>query len=941
VFGAGLAQDIAKTVVTASSVAELMDCLHSSSLSSIPQTNGLEREINESFTDVLLLDKHRIKIPVSLVVGTTHLRITTNEPQVIFPSMQCRLTEIIYFSDIDDIYNVASGIEGNEFVIRRSRGSGTVYFASIARESVVKSVRAARGRLRADGSQSSLNRQMQFGDISAMLLAGGLLNVCHEDENLRSSAYDLLSAVSTYLRYKDPAVLPVKGAFLPGGTAAFASIFSERLAKFAPQLTLDFLSEFAIGFEKSTPVQKAVCIHYVSPWLQNLSSFQIPTSAHYEHSGAKLRSAVRAMIDISVNEPELNPVVQRLIWTEIGKLDNKVLTIVIDELFRAAVDGGLGSRRCELVSEVLAVLTSVYIRGKILTKLRRVIGKTQIKPSRTLSEDPAWNEVAALTRMALVSLYNTRAPIQTQLYAPEIVHLIPLLAFTGPLLMKLSVHAILTNFIQSLSIARADDPEASEKLHQLMTQACTDDTLQIFGLVRCENGQQYTTLETGTEMITVDALEKITRFLLDVIETGAPSTGLGNAWRARWMSLVIATAFQLSPYIQSRAFVVLGCLASFEVDDDLLYQILIAFKGALAAASESDTATVVSMLRCMYRIVPGLPQESRYLFQVPWLAIALIQSSYFSLFADAARLLQGSLETLHNQAAFRLRTMASTLMTARNSLDEISLQLDQMLGLTFDTSFSLSLASTLFKGVRHPPTHPAAVDALRTLLRISAESPRRAADPLDFNKPIQSESLGYFLALLPLTKSMASYRSLLRDAGAGQTWWPDPLPEAEDSLEVAIKVPFEVLGISDKSTALLAASFAVSMLNSSHLEMEKVVLLNLIASMSQHYPDEIALAYEGLYDKINEHFSGSNNAELLEAAGAVFRVAMSHPIWSGGAGGEHSNSMTGKNQLMALEEVGMHGLINNHQFLPSSRAIQLIKWIPELVSKIVEDSEVA
>lgn len=63
---------------------------------------------------------------------------------------------------------------------------------------------------------------------------------------------------------------------------------------------------------------------------------------------------------------------QRLIWIEVGRLDNRVLIIVVDELFRAAVDGGLGSRRCEVVSEIIAVLTSVYTRGKILTKLRRV-----------------------------------------------------------------------------------------------------------------------------------------------------------------------------------------------------------------------------------------------------------------------------------------------------------------------------------------------------------------------------------------------------------------------------------------------------------------------------------------------------------------------------------------------------------------------------------------
>ena len=40
------------------------------------------------------------------------------------------------------------------------------------------------------------------------------------------------------------------------------------------------------------------------------------------------------------------------------------------------------------------------------------------------------------------------------------------------------------------------------------------------------------------------------------------------------MSLVTATAFQQSPAVQTRSFVVLAALAVSEVDDDFFYQIL-------------------------------------------------------------------------------------------------------------------------------------------------------------------------------------------------------------------------------------------------------------------------------------------------------------------------------------------------------------------------------
>lgn len=69
---------------------------------------------------------------------------------------------------------------------------------------------------------------------------------------------------------------------------------------------------------------------------------------------------------------QMFPLLQRQVWNEIGKLDNRVVNITLDELFRAAIDGGLSSRRCEAVGETLVVLSSINVRGKVLSKLRRV-----------------------------------------------------------------------------------------------------------------------------------------------------------------------------------------------------------------------------------------------------------------------------------------------------------------------------------------------------------------------------------------------------------------------------------------------------------------------------------------------------------------------------------------------------------------------------------------
>jgi len=64
--------------------------------------------------------------------------------------------------------------------------------------------------------------------------------------------------------------------------------------------------------------------------------------------------------------------IQKTIWAEIAKLDTGIVMIALDELVRAATDGGIGTRRCEIVADTLVVLSSISVRGKILSKLRKV-----------------------------------------------------------------------------------------------------------------------------------------------------------------------------------------------------------------------------------------------------------------------------------------------------------------------------------------------------------------------------------------------------------------------------------------------------------------------------------------------------------------------------------------------------------------------------------------
>lgn len=310
------------------------------------------------------------------------------------------------------------------------------------------------------------------------------------------------------------------------------------------------------------------------------------------------------------------------------------------------------------------------------------------------------------------------------------------------------------------------------------------------------------------------------------------------------MSLVTSTAFQVSPAIQSRAFVVLGTLATEEVDDDFFYQMLVAFKTALSQCSgENDTTAVVSMLRCLRNVVPGLVPDSRYIHQVFWLAVALLESSYMAFFNESALLLSETLSALHKQGLLH-RGVPSTLLDHRTPLEEVACQLDGLLGINFDTNFSFALAAIIYKGLQYPPLRPAATEALKTLLRVSAKAiPDYAIENEGVGSAIVPDALGYFLALLPVSTTTTSFRDLLVEADADAYWqMEDGVTQPDDSR--VPRVPYELLGITDHTTAVLTVTFVGTMLSNSQGDDEETeILMALLADLAANHPEVVSMVY--------------------------------------------------------------------------------------------------
>ncbi|KAJ3766151.1 hypothetical protein FB446DRAFT_623900, partial [Lentinula raphanica] len=140
-------------------------------------------------------------------------------------------------------------------------------------------------------------------------------------------------------------------------------------------------------------LQRINCLRYMSPWIKNFELFANPTSPLFERFGARLRDCIRVLTDLSVNLPEMaTNGVQKYIWEEAGKLTGNIVDIVLDEMIRSATDGGIGTHRCEIIAHSIAAIyaTSIPVRGRLFSKLRKAIIKASPRMPRIPSHNTGW-----------------------------------------------------------------------------------------------------------------------------------------------------------------------------------------------------------------------------------------------------------------------------------------------------------------------------------------------------------------------------------------------------------------------------------------------------------------------------------------------------------------------------------------------------------------------
>ncbi|TPX68256.1 hypothetical protein SpCBS45565_g03309 [Spizellomyces sp. 'palustris'] len=812
------------------------------------------------FSPVAWVKGYRVQVPVVLKVNAESVSILLAKRDG-----GTALNDMYHVSEIEDIL---PGRE-QECVLKVFERSGptrgttvSITFMSPKADVIVQTVQTMLSRFRlgrsSNSSMNSVNGNMSLQQRERLqpdTTVGALLNAAFanfgsEDAGVRRAAYELLCAICAEFGVAvsvgmsgGERVLSGKGAFIPSSIESFVLDISRRLAKSHPELTLGFLSEAAFGLAASPVRLKRFTIQYLGPWLPNL--------AVYLEDGArvdgKLIKILEALLGVTVKEQELSNLFQSQIWATIAKVESLVPTVV-DLLLQVAVDSAARPSDIEELANTVYTLASsgVYpASGKVISRLRRAIASTSYRCCLTLVDHAAWTEIAVLIRLVLVMSFNDWNNIDHVL--PELFYIVSMVVGIGSPLVRNSVHGIVMNAVHALGTSGRLDAGGRNGLRELMSELADPKLSLPFG-VHGEAGSGEVARD-----VPLSGLEMVVKTMLDVMTVGTSLAEQSAIWKARWMSLVASTAFQYNPAIQPRAFIVLGCLARDEVDDDLLYQILVALRGALTLFEENDCQLIVSIVMSLCNIVGGLSAESRYLRSMFWLSMSLMQIGHVPVFHAALGLAVVTIKTLDKRGCFEQEGVSVSLMRARQGLDAAD-RLDASMGISFKVdTFPFAIAANVLKGIKHPMTKTATAGALQILLQASQGD-------------VSLNRVGYILPILPFADRPFE---LWMAAGF------DTDDQHHDKSRPRYRNMFEQVGMGNVKVSVLMVGMMSTMLETAESDGELSMIYECLAEAAKVVPDVFGLMQvlsDGLLPRMNTILATSQNLVILDAIHRILRT---------------------------------------------------------------------
>lgn len=810
------------------SLQDLQTHFHLSQLHLPKETISVVTDTRYVFQPITRLSKSKGKIEVVIKVGSQFVQITTTMKQEVFAGFRLHATinDIFRLGDVDEAATSIQTEDDSAFGLRADGGKLIMYFTSPKKVDILQSIQKAQAKYGKDArAQKPLERLIRPQDVPGTLLNLALTNLASPDQSLRLSSYNLLGALCKAFKFESAARLAcTKDLFVPADASRFVVDISRDLARTEPQLTADFLTEFFVGWDSFPDEQKPLSLAYMAPWLPGLRTHVLAAEPDSEKARERVAALFVKLIDLAISDHALGYTLVQVVWPAIGQ-DEVLLEIFLDELLKTALEfSDAQQESIENVSSVLMGIGTITLRGKVLSRLRKAINRSSHRPTKSLPDHPIWSEICVMLKLCVALSFNDG--VQAQLFLPEVFHVVTMLSNTGGYNVRQLVYKLLINTVHAMCTSFILDELKGSKLRATM-EMLSEPRADLYsappGFSR--DGASISTAQDSGPALA--AVESLAATLYEVCTTAAPSVDMANAWRSRWMSLVTSTAFQVNPAIQPRAFTVMGSLAREEVDDDLLYQVLVALRNGLNQFGEdASTDMLLATITSLSKMMAKLPSASRYGLQLFWLAMSLVRLVPASLFNCTALFLDAVLTNIGTVGGAKGDKMVPLLLQGREPLQEAALLLDDAYGVHFnEDSFHYAVCACLARGLTDTMTRSTTLNVLSSFLEMTTWSSEPEAD--------RSASTSAGLPYLTLLRARAASGEELKD-----TSWPadggieggDGATGAKDDMDIDL--------VKDGDLLLIAA---IKLVDFQYLEDSvQVHTLTWLNKLAENRPEVVA-----------------------------------------------------------------------------------------------------
>ncbi|KAJ2304461.1 Ras GTPase activating protein ira2, partial [Coemansia sp. RSA 2705] len=708
----------------------------------------------------------------------------------------------------------------------------------------------------------------------------------------------LISVVATFSMDVGHELAFASDLCLPPNPLQFIFRICTRLSLSAPDMTLELLSEALLAFTKSPQNMKPWILHYMQPWLRCLGQFTHDTAAHPDalvRTQDIVRSLIRLHLKeptmymhfkehvwaLIANVEELTDIVLDMLVTvamEYGALTVET-ELIADMLATVAGQNPrynkLAPRLRKLVAQTCTLsvthVSAHQLWPEIAVYMRLLL---TMSFSNCNLADEYLADIAFITCMLLKA---GPGMIQATLHGivMHVVHSLALTQCNGAIIDQTfsssitGANSFAGNPVRQLNDKDAVDAGAAQNLSpyaqlaQQLAELIQARTRLNFGL-RAKSTSAVTFIASsytrggaastlnpealmefkdelahGSAVLesprdALDSVERVAHVFLRIMDNPAFASGRGNAWRARWTTLVTASTFVFNPAVQPRAFVLLGKLAAAdEVDDDLLYQTLATLRGALASFGETDESLPISVLLCLVNMVGGLPPDSSYLASLFWVGIAVMQIGHLPLYRVGLTLVAKVLRTLDACGAFLPENgdgFQHFLMAARVAVEKAADQVDELVGISFRSSFGAALSLLLLRGMEDMSAKDDAYEVLLQIISIVASCRKwQQADTANPDRPCDL-ILPYMILVLPTASVRKEMGHVFSAAGVVVN--ADVKASIEHGGYVRLLEQIHKNDIARKSQSdyILYPSILAAMLHRSRSDQEIMILYSILAS---------------------------------------------------------------------------------------------------------------